>query len=409
MRAAILYEGNTRLHIKELRQDPPRLGEVRVRMGAAGVCASDHHVMTGAAILPLPAVLGHEGTGTVVEVGEGVARVMPGDRCILSFVSNCGHCSQCRTGYPNLCQTNMETGVRQYDGTVRLHDGDTEVFQMGKLGVFAESIVIPQQACYPIPDEVPIDVAALIGCCVTTGVGAVINSPAAEVGMTVAVFGCGGVGLNAIQGAVLLSASRIIAVDIYDHKLEFSYKFGATDVINAREVDAPEAIREMTGGGVDMALDTFGSAGTIADAVKSLRRGGTAVLVGLGAVAETAPIDMVDMVRGQKTLSGSYYGSRSPHETFPKMVNAYLKGKLGRVDICLIMDIWQQLHYLPNNGRKFSSSYVAVLMCMWGTKLIAAALSKVSCGSRGSVPSGDCSHLSMADGTVSTSGSPAGA
>ena len=328
MKAAVLYEANRPLQMRELQQDPPKSGEVRVEMGAAGLCASDHHIMTGTAVLPLPAVLGHEGAGTVAEVGEGVTRVKPGDRCVLAFVSNCGHCRPCRTGSPQLCETNLETGPRQFDGTVRLHDGDTEVLQMAKLGVFAESVVIPQQACHPIPDQVPMHVAALIGCCVTTGVGAVINSPAARPGMTVAVFGCGGVGLSVIQGARLFNASRIVAVDIFDHKLEFTYKFGATDVINAREVDAVEAIREVTGGGVDMAFDSFGSAGTIADAVRALRKGGTAVLIGLGALGETAPIDMVDMVRGQKSLVGSYYGSASPHETFDKLVDFYLKGSL---------------------------------------------------------------------------------
>jgi len=330
LKAAILYEANQQFEVKEVSQDPPKAGEVRVKTGAAGICASDHHVMKGDAVLPLPVVLGHEGSGTVVEVGEGVTRVKPGDRCILSFVSNCGHCRPCRTGNPQICDVHMQTGVRQYDGTVRLHDGDTDVYQMGKLGVFGESIVTQQQACQPMPDEVPFDVAALIGCCVTTGAGAVINNPAASPGMTVAVFGCGGVGQSVIQGARLMNASRIIAVDIYDHKLEFTYKFGATDVLNAREGDAAEAIKEMTGGGVDMAFDAFGGAETTAQAVKALRKAGTAVLIGLGPLGDTAPIDMVDMVRNQKTLSGTYYGSASPHQTFSRLVDLYLK---GRVDV----------------------------------------------------------------------------
>ena len=328
MKAAVLYETNQALEIKELEQEPPKAGEVRVRVGAAGVCASDRHVMKGTSLLPLPVVLGHEAAGTVEEVGEGVVRVKPGDRCILSFVSNCGHCRTCRVGLPNICETNLETGPSQYDGTTRLHDGDTGVYQMGKLGAFAESMVIPQQACQPVPDEVPFPVGALIGCRVTTGVGAVINSPAAAAGMSVAVFGCGGVGLNAIQGARLMGASRIIAVDIYDHKLEFSYRFGATDTVNSREVDPVEAIRDLTGDGVDMALDSFGAPEVVAGAVKSLRRGGTAVSVGLAPVGATAPIDVVDMIRSQKTLVGSYYGSASPHETFKKLVDYYLKGKI---------------------------------------------------------------------------------
>ena len=328
MKAAVLYEPNQPLRIEEIDQEPPKAGEVRVRMGVAGICASDIHVMHGTAAMPLPVVLGHEGAGTVVEVGEGVTSVQPGDRCILSFVSNCGHCRSCRSGDPQLCDTNAATGARQFDGTVRLRKGDVEIHQMAKLGVFAESIVIPQQACFKIPDEVPLHVAALIGCCVTTGVGGVINQPAAQPGATVAVFGCGGVGLNALQGAQLMNASRIIAVDIYDHKLEFAYKFGATDVVNAREVDAVDAIRELTGGGVDLAFDTFGSALTTSQAVNSLRKKGTAVVIGLDPVGDTAPIDMVDMVRNQKTLVGSYYGSASPHESFEKLVEFYLKGKL---------------------------------------------------------------------------------
>ena len=328
MKAAVLYEPNQPLKIEELEQDPPKAGEVRVKMGAAGLCASDIHIMKGTAVLPLPVVLGHEGAGTVADVGEGVTRVQPGDRCILSFISNCGHCRMCRTGNPQLCDVNARTGTRQYDGTLRLHNGETDIHQMAKLGVFAESLVAPQQACHPIPDAVPMHAAALIGCCVTTGVGAVINNPASRPGATVAVFGCGGVGLSAIQGARLMNASRIIAVDVYDHKLEFTYKFGATDTLNAREVDPVEAIRELTGGGVDMALDTFGSAATTVNAVNSVRKRGTAVVVGLGGVGEEAPIDMVEMVRNQKTLMGSYYGSASPHETFGKLVDFYLKGQL---------------------------------------------------------------------------------
>ena len=328
MKAAVLYETNQALEIRELEQEPPKAGEVRVRVGAAGVCASDRHVMKGTSLLPLPVVLGHEAAGTVEEVSEGVVRVKPGDRCILSFVSNCGHCRTCRVGLPNICETNLETGPSQYDGTTRLYDGDTGVYQMGKLGAFAESMVIPQQACQPVPDEVPFPVGALIGCRVTTGVGAVINSPAAAAGMSVAVFGCGGVGLNVIQGARLMGASRIIAVDIYDHKLEFSYRFGATDTVNSREVDPVEAIRDLTGDGVDMALDSFGAPEVVAGAVKSLRRGGTAVSVGLAPVGATAPIDVVDMIRSQKTLVGSYYGSASPHETFKKLVDYYLKGSI---------------------------------------------------------------------------------
>ncbi len=329
MRAAVLYEPKTKMPIVELEQDAPKPGEVRVGMGAAGLCASDHHVMVGTAIFPLPIVLGHEGAGTVEEVGEGVTQVSPGQRCILAFVPDCGRCRSCRSGLPNICDTNRLTGTRQYDNTLRLHDGEgRDVHQYAKLGVFGESIVIPQQACFPMPDEMPMEVAALIGCSVTTGVGAAINQPGLKAGMTVAVFGVGGVGLNVIQGARLLNASRIIAVDIHDHKLEFAYKFGATDVINARGQDAVKAIHDLTGDGVDYAFDSFGSKITTRQMVDSIRKAGTAVLVGLAPDGDRAGIDMVDMVRNQKSLTGSYYGSISPHETFGKLVDFYLQGKI---------------------------------------------------------------------------------
>ncbi len=328
MKAAVHYEANTPLKIEELDLDPPRTGEVRVKMAAAGICASDYHIMTGSASLPTPVVLGHEGSAVVEEVGPDVTSVSPGDRCILSFVSNCGHCRLCRSGSPQLCDTNAETVATLFDGTTRLSKGDTRIYQMAKIGVFGEQAVIPEQACYVIPPEVPVDVAALMGCCVTTGVGAVINTPAARPGATVAVFGCGGVGLNVIKGAKLMGATRIIAVDVYDHKLEFTYKFGATDVINSREKDPVEEIKHLTGGGVDLTFDSFGSTNTTAAAVNALRKNGTAVLVGLAPMGDTAPIDMVHLVRYQKTLVGSYYGSASPHETFGKLVNWYLAGKL---------------------------------------------------------------------------------
>ncbi|HJN92794.1 MAG TPA: Zn-dependent alcohol dehydrogenase, partial [Dehalococcoidia bacterium] len=327
--AAVLYQANAPLQVRSLSQDPPKHGEVLVRMGAAGVCASDYHVIHGTARLPLPAVLGHEGAGTVEAVGPGVTSVQPGQRCILSFISNCGHCHQCRSGHPQLCDTNAQTGASQFDGTVRLHDDDgNDVFQMAKLGVFAQKLVAPAQACFPIPDEVPIDVAALIGCCVTTGAGGVFHQPGMRPGASVAVIGCGGVGLNTVQAARIMNASQIIAVDVHDHKLEFSRGFGATDVVNSRTTDAVAAIKELSGGGVDFAFDTFGSADTSRQAVEALRKNGHAVVIGLAPLEDRAPIDLVDMVRNQKTLVGSYYGSASPHETFNTLVGLYVDGRI---------------------------------------------------------------------------------
>jgi S-(hydroxymethyl)glutathione dehydrogenase/alcohol dehydrogenase len=329
MKAAVLYGANEPLRVAELEQQDPRPGEVLVRMAAAGVCASDHHVMHGTALLPTPVVLGHEGAGTVEAVGEGVTSVKPGDRCILSFVSNCGHCRQCRSGSPQLCDTNAMTGAKQYDGSTRLTDGEgTEILQMSKLGTFSEAIICPEQACLPVPDDVPMEVAALIGCCVTTGVGGVINQPEIEAGAKIAVFGCGGVGLNVIQGARLMNASQVIAIDIIEHKLRFTEQFGATHTVDASTTDAAAAVRELSGGGVDFAFDAFGGAETLTGAVESLGKNGTAVLIGLAPVGERAEIDLVDLVRGQKRIVGSYYGSASPHVTFAKMVEFYRQGKI---------------------------------------------------------------------------------
>ena len=317
-RAAVLYRANEPHQIRELQMEDPHPGEVVVRVGAAGICASDHHVMEGLTALPLPSVLGHEGAGTVESVGPGVTGVQPGDRCILSFVSSCGHCSSCRRGRSNLCDTNAATGTRQYDGTTRLTDPEgLGIPQMGKLGVFAERLVCPAQACYPIPDDVPLDVGALIGCCVTTGVGAVVNTPDIQPGSTVAVFGCGGVGLNVVQGSALMSASRIIAVDIHDHKLEFARGFGATDTVNARDVDSVKAIRELTGGGADFAYDVLGSPETTRNAVDCLGKGGTAVVVGLAGIEDSAPINLVDLVRTPEAHPRLLLRLRQPARVLP--------------------------------------------------------------------------------------------
>ncbi len=329
LRAAVLIESKKPMPILELNQSEPKTGEVLVKMSAAGICASDHHVMTGDNPTPMPIVLGHEGSGVIEAIGPGVSSVKVGDRCVLSFVPNCGHCRSCREGLSNICDTNRITGTRQYDGGFRLHTTDgVEVHQFAKLGVFGESIVVPQQACYPMPDDVPMEVAALIGCSVTTGVGGVINQPGMRAGMTVAVVGAGGVGLNAIQGAKLVNASKIIAVDIYDHKLEFAYKFGATHVVNSKEEDPVKAIQALTDDGVDFAFDTFGHKITTEQAYKATRKGGTTVVVGLAPDGMGAEIPMIDLVRNQKTLVGSYYGSASPQETFGKLLEFYLQGRI---------------------------------------------------------------------------------
>ena len=259
--------------------------------------------------------MGHENAGVVEEIGENVQGIQPGDSVIMSFVSSCGNCVYCRTGLANHCSrhySDPEVQHKLFDNTFRIHDQeDTGIFQMNKLGGFAEKQVVPADSLLVIPNEVPPEVAALIGCCVTTGFGGIVNLDNIKTGSTVAVFGCGGVGLNILEGAKSLNANKIIAVDISDHKLEFAYKFGATHVVNAKNEDPVEKIREITDGGVDYSFDSFGSPMIMKQAVESLGRRGTASLVGLAHPKSDVDLNMVDLVRNEKKVVGSFYGYAS--------------------------------------------------------------------------------------------------
>ena len=328
MKAAVLYDYNTPLVVEDLELDPPQAGEVRVRTGAAGICRSDYHFMAGEARHPLPTVLGHEGAGVITEVGEGVTRVKTGDRVILSFVPNCGRCHFCAVGRPNLCDAHAATVGTMFDGTTRLHKGDQSITHFAKLACFAEELVTPESACVPIDEDVPLEVAALIGCCVTTGVGSVIYTAEIVPGSSVAVVGCGGVGLNVIQGAKVANASQIVAVDVSDSALEFASKFGATHTVNASHQDAATQVRELTGGGADYAFEVFGGSETVETAFASARKGGTVVIVGIAPMGDNASIDPVALVRQEKILKGSYYGSARCHVDMPRIVDMYRSQKL---------------------------------------------------------------------------------
>ncbi len=330
MKAAVLYELGKPLVIDELTLDPPKAGEVRVRIASAGICRSDLHYIHGDARIVTPAVLGHEGAAIVTEVGESVKSLHTGDHVILSFAPSCGRCTYCLTGRSNLCNAHLATTGTLFDGTMRLHKGDQRITHMGKVACFAQEAVVPETGCIPIPDDMPFPQAALIGCCVTTGVGAAMFSAQVTPGSTVAVIGCGGVGINVIQGARLLNASVIIAVDIDEGKLEFAMRFGATHAVNPTQQDTVERIREITGGlGADYAFEVYGSTETITTAFNAVRRGGTAVVVGLAPVEELAGIDAVALVRQQKTLKGTYYGNARPTVDMPTMVDLYRSGKIN--------------------------------------------------------------------------------
>ena len=329
-KAAVLYEPNTPLIIEELDLDEPKSDEVLVKIGGAGICRSDWHFMAGEAKTVLPAVLGHEGSGVVEQVGPGVTSVKPGDHVILSFVSRCGRCHFCSIGRPNLCDAHMATSTTMMDGTHRLHKGHLNFTPLSKLACFSQYSVVPEAACVPCPKELPLDKAAIIGCCVTTGVSAAITAAKIETGSTVAVVGCGGVGLNVLQGARLANASKIIAIDINEGRLEFAMQFGATHTVNPSHQNALSRVMEITGGlGADYTFEVFGSGETVDMAYNMARKGGTVTVVGIPPDGDIPSIDAVALVRQEKTLKGSYYGSARMQDDMPKMVDLYMSGRLN--------------------------------------------------------------------------------
>lgn len=322
MKAAVLWERRTPLVVEDLELADPAPGEARVRIGASGVCHSDlHHIQRDTAFLP-PLVLGHEAAGVVEAVGPGVTRVAPGDRVIAAFGVRCGECFFCVRGQPYLCATPLPQNVR-------LRHGDRVVTPFLNVGSFAERANLDARNLVPIPDEMPLDRAALVACGVTTGIGAVAVTARVEPGASVVVIGLGGVGLNVVQGALLAGAARIIGVDVIDHKLELARDFGATHVINARRDDPVEGVRRLTGGwGADYAFEVIGNPQTIRQAYDAVRKGGVAVVVGVAPEEAEVAINAVGMMRSAKTLMGCNYGSVRPHYDIPRYVDLYLNGRI---------------------------------------------------------------------------------
>jgi S-(hydroxymethyl)glutathione dehydrogenase/alcohol dehydrogenase len=329
MRAAVLYNTGEPLVLEDIQIDAPKANEVKVKIAVAGVCRSDLHFMKGEAIIKKPAVLGHEGSAVVMEVGEGVTSVAPGDHVILCFAPHCGICESCLNGHSNLCDSHARgTGV-MFDGTSRIHVGGQDLTQMGKVGCFAEEAIVPETGVAKIAPELSLRAAALIGCSVTTGVGTAIYAAQVTPGSTVAVIGVGGVGLNIVQGARMAGAAQIIAVDVNDAALEFAGRFGATASLNPLNGDPIKAIKDMTDGkGVDFAFEAFGSAETTTMAFDATRKHGTAVIAGIAPMGDLASIDPVALVRQEKTLKGAYYGSTKPSIDFYRMIDFYNAGKL---------------------------------------------------------------------------------
>ncbi|MGI9522409.1 MAG: Zn-dependent alcohol dehydrogenase [Hyphomicrobiaceae bacterium] len=336
MRAAVLTEVNKPLEILDLEQEGPKAGEARVKVKATGVCLSDWHIMNGDWPFPLPFVPGHEAAGEVIEVGDGVDHIKIGDHIIFSFRPNCGHCRYCSRGRSVLCNGHNDTPrYVMHDGTGRLRLNGETVNQMARIGTFSEHVVCPAEQIVKIRDDLPWTWAAIIGCSVATGVGSVIRHAKVEAGSTVAVIGCGGVGLNVVQGAKLAGATKIIGVDLKDNKLEYATNFGATHTINAGQTnDLASAIKELTDGlGVDYAFDAIGSGRTAVQTAEAIAPGGHAVYIGMPEVNEVAPINAFQMVFQERKITGAYYGSVHPPTDLPILADMAMAGSLKLDDL----------------------------------------------------------------------------
>ena len=316
----------------ELELAPPGPEEVLVRLHASGVCHSDWNAVDGTAENPCPCVLGHEGAGVVEAVGAGVTRVAVGDHVALSWAPSCGECPECRRDLPQLCSTMwpaMGTGGLM-DGTPRLSRDREPVFHYSFLSTFAEACVVPERSCVKIGDDIPFDVAALVGCAVTTGVGAVWRTAGVERGDRVAVIGCGGVGLSALMAAVAAGAERVVAVDTAPGKLEVARSFGATDTVlwQHSAAQTAEAVREASGGGVDYALEATGRPEAMETAFLSTRTRGAAVLIGIPRADAVLSLPAATIPRMERRVLGSIYGSSKPERDFPDTLERYRRGDL---------------------------------------------------------------------------------
>jgi S-(hydroxymethyl)glutathione dehydrogenase/alcohol dehydrogenase len=331
VKAAVMYEVNKPLVIEDVRIDKPRAREVLIRTRAVGVCHSDLHFLDGSFPYPLPVILGHEASGVVEEVGADVRGVKAGDHVITCLTAFCGHCEHCLNGRMNLC-ISPETRREPTDPQQRLAKNGGPVNQFANLSAFAEMMLVHEHACVAIRKDMPFDRAALIGCAVLTGVGAVTRRANVMVGETVAVIGCGAVGLAAINGAAIAGAGRVIAIDRVGSKLNLARHFGATDVIDASKEDPVAKVIEMTGGGVPHSFEAVGLKQTAEQAFKMLRRGGTANVIGMIAVGVNIEIPGRDFL-GEKSIRGCFMGSNRFPLDMPRLVDLYMAGKLKLDDM----------------------------------------------------------------------------
>lgn len=348
MRAAVLYQTGEPLEIEELELDDPRAGEVLVRLVASGVCHSDLHNQQGVHPPPTPVVLGHEGAGIVERVGLGVGHVGPGDHVVLTWLPYCGRCRWCAVGQPARCANLgwVEDGTMP-DGTIRMRRADGTPIKHYTTSSFAEQTVVPAQTAIPVDRRLDLTQLALIGCAVMTGIGAVLNTAKVAPGDTVAVVGCGGVGLNIVQGATIAGAGRIIAVDRDVGKLSLARELGATDTVTAvAGCDIRASVHELVRDGVDHSFEAVGRPETIELAISLTAIGGQAVLVGMAPPDARIAVDPLSLTIGERVVRGSWYGSTRPFRDVPFLIELHQQGRLelGRlVTRCSLEDVNQAL------------------------------------------------------------------
>lgn len=331
MHAAVLHGAGAPVVVEEVELDPPGPGEALVRVDAAGVCHTDQHYMSGDLVCPLPVVVGHEGAGTIESVGAGVTRFAPGDRVCLLWRPRCGECVYCVSGAPNMC---VKAGVQAtsgglIDGTSRLHrtDGGPLHHLLG-VSCFAQYAVMSERALVAVPADVPSEIAAIVGCAVISGVGAVMNAIGACAGRSSAVFGAGGVGLSAVMGAVLAGANPVVVVDVVPERLALAETLGATHVIDAASADVRAAIDAIVPGGVDYAIEAVGRPDLLATAFECLRPRGQLVAVGLSSRETQLSVPLNQLVQREKRVVGSLYGSANPAVDLPRIFELYTAGRL---------------------------------------------------------------------------------
>ena len=330
MGAPTPYEKSKPLAVQAIELDSPGDGEVLVKVAAAGLCHSDLSVIDGDRPRPMPMVLGHEAAGVVQELGPGVEDLSVGDHVVMVFVPSCGHCLPCSEGRPALCEPGaVANGAGTLlSGARRLHRNGDDVHHHLGVSAFAEYATVSRRSLVKIDRELPLDEAALFGCAVLTGVGAVINTARVPAGSSVAVLGLGGVGLSSLLGAVAVGARRVVAVDLSDNKLGLARQLGATDTFNAGGANAVEEIRAATGGGVEFAFEMAGSVRAMDLAYKITRRGGTTVTAGLPPPTHTFALPQVNLVAEERTVKGSYIGTCVPNRDVPRYIELYRRGKL---------------------------------------------------------------------------------